>query len=301
MRSLIIGTRGSALARTQSEWVREQLGVGELKIISTRGDRLVDLPLQSNLEKGLFTKELEVALLAGDVDLAVHSLKDLPVVPPQGLALSATPVRAPVADLLIWRRGESIHEPGRRIGSSSARRVALLRAAFPEHRAVPLRGNVPTRLAKLQRGEADAIILAEAGVVRLGFDLEGFEVARLDPTRWIPAAGQGALGLEHRADDQRIEGLLAAIHHNETAQAVRLERAWLDRFGGGCHAAVGAYAHRSAEGWSLHLGAARPDETFAVLSVTCSSPSLDQMDELIDAFANTAEPLGGVELEEWLR
>ena len=105
---LVIGTRGSLLARTQSQWVCDQLGVGELKIITTRGDRLVDLPLQSNLEKGLFTKELEVALLDGDIDLAVHSLKDLPVQPPAGLVVSSIPVRAPVADLLIWRRGEDV-------------------------------------------------------------------------------------------------------------------------------------------------------------------------------------------------
>ncbi len=292
--SLVIGTRGSLLARTQSQWVCDQLGTGELKIITTRGDRLVDLPLQSNLEKGLFTKELEVALLDNDIDLAVHSLKDLPVQPPEGLVVSSTPMRAPVADLLIWRKDEDIEEPGRRVGSSSARRIALLKACFPEHQAVPLRGNVPTRLKKLERGDADAIILAEAGIHRLGLELSAFNVSRLEPTQWVPAPGQGALGLEHRAQDPKTEQLLRQIRHEPTIQAVELERQILEHFGGGCHAAIGAYANCDSEGWKLYIGAQHSSGEFRVSCMTLDKAQLDDVSDAINYFndhAATLEPL----------
>ena len=296
---LVIGTRGSLLARTQSQWVCDQLGVGELKIITTRGDRLVDLPLQSNLEKGLFTKELEVALLDGDIDLAVHSLKDLPVQPPAGLVVSSIPVRAPVADLLIWRRGEDVDKPGLCVGSSSARRIALLNAYFPSHRAIPLRGNVPTRLKKLERGDADAIILAEAGIHRLGLELEGFEVQRLNPTQWIPAPGQGALGLEHRAKDPRTEQLLQTIGHQPTIQAVRLERTILEHFGGGCHAAIGAFAINDTTGWKLYVGAQHSSGDFKISCMRLDEPVLDDVSAAIDYFDEHAQGLQQLERIPW--
>jgi hydroxymethylbilane synthase len=295
----IIGTRGSLLARTQSTWVRDQLGCGALKIISTRGDRLVDLPLQSNLEKGLFTKELEVALLEGEVDLAVHSLKDLPVQPPPGLVVNTAPARAPAADLLIWRRGEDLGVKGRRVGSSSARRIAMLEAAFPHLHAVPLRGNVPTRLDKLRRGDADALILAEAGIHRLGLDLNDFDVVRLNPEQWVPAPGQGALGLERRADDQRTAALLDTISDHETHQAVVLERAVLDRFGGGCHAAMGAYATRLEEGWNLTIGARQDDGAFGVVSVQLPDANPNQVGAALDEFRARAVPLSAVTTTPW--
>ena len=287
--TLVIGTRGSLLARTQSQWVRDQLGLGELKIISTRGDQLVDLPLQSNLEKGLFTKELEVALLDKEIDLAVHSLKDLPVQPPPGLVVSSTPLRAPVADLLIWRKGEDMETDGRRIGSSSARRIALLNAFFPKHQAVPLRGNVPTRLKKLERGDADAIILAEAGIHRLGLELEGFDAVRLDPTQWIPAPGQGALGLEHRVHDSKTQQLLGQILHQPTIQAVALERAILEHFGGGCHAAIGAYATNDPQGWKLYIGAHHSSGEFRVSCMPLEHPQLDAVGDAIAHFNDHAQ------------
>ena len=296
---LVIGTRGSLLARTQSQWVRDQLGVGELKIITTRGDRLVDLPLQSNLEKGLFTKELEVALLDGDIDLAVHSLKDLPVQPPAGLVVSSTPVRAPVADLLIWRRGEDVDKPGLRVGTSSARRIALLNAYFPSHHAVPLRGNVPTRLKKLERGDADAIILAEAGIHRLGLKLEGFDVQRLNPTQWIPAPGQGALGLEHRAQDPKTEQLLQTIRHQPTIQAVQLERAILEHFGGGCHAAIGAFAIHKTTGWKLYIGARHSSGAFKISCMHLDEPALDDVSGAIRYFDEHAQGLQQLERTPW--
>ncbi len=294
----IIGTRGSLLARTQSTWVRDQLGCGELKIISTRGDRLVDLPLQSNLEKGLFTKELEVALINGDVDLAVHSLKDLPVQPPKGLRLAAMPPRAPVADLLILRRGESAQRAGLRVGTSSARRVALLDACMPHAVAQPLRGNVPTRLKKLLGGKADAIILAEAGITRLGYDLADFDVLRLEPKQWTPAPGQGALGLELRQDDDTTMVQLASIADQETTQAVALERAVLERFGGGCHAAVGAFAHCEAGVWTLHIGV-KEETTFKVAGLALTSPAPNQVDALLQRFAIEARPLTDVQMTRW--
>ena len=297
--TLVIGTRGSLLARTQSQWIRDQLGIGELKIITTRGDRLVDLPLQSNLEKGLFTKELEVALLNGDIDLAVHSLKDLPVQPPDGLVVSSTPIRAPVADLLIWRRGETIDQPGLRVGSSSARRIAMLNAYYPEHQAVPLRGNVPTRLEKLERGDADAIILAEAGIHRLGLELDAFTVERLNPTQWIPAPGQGALGLEHRALDPSTQQLLQQIEHQPTIQAVELERTILEHFGGGCHAAIGAYAARDAQGWKLYIGAQHSSGEFRVSCMSLDEPKIDAVSQAIRYFNDHAKRLDKLERTPW--
>ena len=296
----IIGTRGSLLARTQSTWVRDQLGCGELKIISTRGDRLVDLPLQSNLEKGLFTKELEVALLGGEVDLAVHSLKDLPVQPPPGLVVHSAPVRAPAADLLIWRRGEDPHTTGQRVGSSSARRIAMLEAAFPHLKAVPLRGNVPTRLDKLRRGDADALVLAEAGIHRLSLDLSDFDVARLDPMQWIPAPGQGALGLERRIDDEQTGALLAKISDEDTQNAVVLERAVLEHFGGGCHAAMGAYATRHQTGWNLMIGAHHDTEGFAVACIHLPDANPSRVETALTEFRARALPLKSVTMTPWI-
>ena len=298
MSHIIIGTRGSRLALWQANYISDQIGDAELKIITSRGDRLVDLPLQSNLEKGLFTKELEVALAAGEVDLAVHSLKDLPVDSPEGLAMGPVPPRAPVSDLLLMRRGANPSDAGLSIGSSSARRVAMIKACFTDATIVPIRGNVPTRVNKLREGQADALILAEAGLHRLQLDLSDLLVFRLDPRRWVPAPGQGALGLQVRDGDARVGARLAPMSCGDSATAVNMERAVLSRFGGGCHAALGAYAEKTDSGWMLHIGAASGDQ-FDVAALSIDAPNPAHVDDWIARFKAKSEPLKALAAAPW--
>jgi len=253
-----IGTRGSELALWQARHVQARLG-GEaagvtLEIIKTTGDRMLDIPLQNQLDKGFFTKELEVALLTDRVDAAVHSLKDLPTQLPDGLTLAAVPVRAAVEDLLLVRQ-DAVDlnrplplKPGSRVGTASMRRMALLQHLAPDVQASFLRGNVPTRLGKAQEGELDAVILARAGVSRLGLDAGDLVVFDLNPRLWLPAAAQGALGLEARAADAATLSHLATLHHVPTAAAVDVERGLLRRMEGGCHSAFGALAEIDDQG-----------------------------------------------------
>jgi hydroxymethylbilane synthase len=252
MTALRLGTRGSRLAKWQAGWVRDRLareGVGaELVVIKTRGDKEVDRPFQQMEGKGFFTKEIEEALLEGRIDVAVHSLKDLPTSLPAGLALDAVPERADPCEALVVRAGEGKGQAagllqlatGTRIGTSSLRRIAQLKHLRPDLQIVPLRGNVPTRVRKVRDGDGlDAALLALAGLSRLG--LEAAIAARVDPLQVMPAPGQGALGLEVRADDRRSRDLLHPLEHASTAQAVAAERALLSELGGGCQAAVSAY------------------------------------------------------------
>ncbi len=253
-----IGTRGSELALWQARHVQARLG-GEaagvtLDIIKTTGDRMLDIPLQNQLDKGFFTKELEVALLADRVDAAVHSLKDLPTQLPDGLTLAAVPMRAAVEDLLLVRpEAVDLSRPlplkaGARVGTASMRRMALLKHLAPDVEATFLRGNVPTRLGKAQKGELDAVILARAGVSRLGLDPGDLVVFDLNPRLWLPAAAQGALGLEARGQDAATLARLATLHHIPTAAAVDVERGLLRRMEGGCHSAFGAFAEIDDKG-----------------------------------------------------
>lgn len=260
MKPLRLGTRGSELALTQSGHVADLLrAVGatvELVVIKTRGDELRDLSLQGNLDKGFFTTEIEAALRRGDVDLAVHSLKDLPTAAVDDLVLGAIPPRAPATDVLLAREdalgdGPLGLKPGARIGTSAARRVALLEAAGAV--ASPLRGNVPTRVAAARDGKLDAVILARAGLARLGLDPSPLLAFDLEPARFVPAPGQGALAVQCRAADAVVRALLVHVHHAETALHVRLERGVLGRLEGGCHAAVGAWVDATSR--TLHAGA----------------------------------------------
>lgn len=243
-----LGTRGSRLALWQAEWVKARLaghGVAvEIVVITTRGDAEVDRPFQQMEGKGFFTKEIEEALLDGRIDVAVHSLKDLPTTLPPGLVLGAVPERADPAEALVTRATgvTSLAQlPERsRVGTSSLRRVAQLRHQRPDFEIVPLRGNVPTRVDKVkQRGEADAALLAFAGLSRLG--LGDAVSARLDPLEVMPAPGQGALGLELRAGDAAARDALRPLEHPASAGAVAAERAMLAALGGGCQAAIAAY------------------------------------------------------------
>lgn len=248
-----VGTRGSRLALWQAEWVRDRLAATrvavELVVIKTRGDAEVDRPLHQLEGKGFFTKEIEEALLDGRIDAAVHSLKDLPTALPDGLALAAVPERADPADALVVRGaggGASLVTlpPNTRLGTSSLRRVAQARHLRPDLEIVALRGNVPTRVAKVQDGGPDAALLAAAGLDRLG--LGDHIAARLDPLEVMPAPGQGALGIEIRADDRKTRAALAPLEHPPSATAVHAERVLLAALGGGCQAPVAAYVAQRA-------------------------------------------------------
>jgi hydroxymethylbilane synthase len=238
-----IGTRGSQLARWQAEWVRERLnenGVrAEIVVIKTQGDADVDRPLHELEGKGFFTKAIEDALLEGRIDVAVHSLKDLPTALPPRLALGAIPRRHDPRDALV--NGTSLRDlaPGTRVGTSSLRRVAQVRFLRPDLAVVPLRGNVPTRVRKVEMREGlDAALLAIAGLERLGLGKKG---SVIDPLDVMPAPGQGALGIEVRDDDTATRKALQSLHDSASAVAVTAERALLAALGGGCQAPVAAW------------------------------------------------------------
>lgn len=289
-----IATRGSALALAQANFVAAQCRAAfpalrfELKIIKTTGDKLQRASLakrEGPLPKGLFTKELEVALLKGQADMAVHSLKDLPTDLPAGLVLAATPKRADVRDVLIYRDAEFLRQraaisapqewqpgqnalrgfgPGLRlrdlprgatIATSSTRRKAQLLAARPDLNVVEIRGNVPTRLQKVaERAELDATVLALAGLTRLNFHIgedgrlggdavpDGLSAVVLDLDVMLPSVGQGAIGIEIRADDERLAAICQRLNHYNTFQCVSAERAFLQAMGGGCQSPVAACA-----------------------------------------------------------
>ena len=245
---LTFATRPSALARWQTQWVIHALqGMFpdlecEEKVITTKGDKILDKPLPEIGGKGLFTQELESELLSGAVHGAVHSLKDLPIENPDGLTIGCIPVRAEVRDALISRDGFTLTTLPQNavVGTSSLRRAAQLLAARSDVKIESLRGNVDTRLRKALEGQYDAIILAGAGVTRLGLNAHVAEWLSLDVM--LPAPGQGALAVQCRADDQTTLGLLAALDDESTRSTVTAERAFLSGLGGGCAVPVAAYA-----------------------------------------------------------
>ena len=245
---LIFATRPSALARWQTRWVMNALknihpGLEcEEKIITTQGDKVLDKPLPEIGGKGLFTQELESELLSGAVHCAVHSLKDLPVDNVPGLTIGCIPARAEVRDALISKNGYTLATLPRdaSVGTSSLRRAAQILALRPDVQIESLRGNVDTRLRKAMDGQYDAIILAGAGLSRLGLEEHVAEWLSLDVM--LPAPGQGALAVQCRTDDQTTLDLLAALEDESTRKAVTAERAFLSGLGGGCSVPVAAYA-----------------------------------------------------------
>ncbi len=256
-RPVIIGTRGSKLALWQAEWVRSALlalwpGISvELAVIKTQGDKILDVPLAQVGGKGLFVKEIEEALQDGRVDLAVHSMKDMPAEIPEGLAVGAVPERESPTDVLISRDGARLAElaSGSLIGTSSLRRAAQLRHARPDLRIAPLRGNLDTRLRKLETGDLSAVVLAAAGVKRLG--LEERITETLDPGLMLPAVGQGALCIEIRADDRRIGPLVAGLDHPDSHAAVAGERSFLRRLEGGCQVPIAGHGRVDGDRFAL--------------------------------------------------
>ena len=253
------------MALWQAEWVKAQLEYAwpelqvELVPIKTSGDRIQDVSLSTLGGKGLFVKEIEEALLTRTVDLAVHSIKDLPGDLPPGLQLSAIPEREDSRDVLVTRHGGSLAQlPARtRVGTSSLRRQALLLHARPDLHIELLRGNVETRLRKQREGVVDATILAAAGLNRLGLMPENSHI--LDEHEFLPAVGQGALGIETRADDTEMISYVYPLHHEATAVAVTAERAFLRRMGGSCRTPLAAKSHIVDGQLSLTALIASPD------------------------------------------
>jgi hydroxymethylbilane synthase len=265
-RPVRIGTRKSELAMRQTRMVQGALaGMGiasETVTFDTLGDQRLDKPLSEIGSKGLFTAELEAGLREGSVDLCVHSLKDLPTQLPPGIEAIALLPREDPRDVLVGRAGHPVRSldelpVGARVGTSALRRRAQLLATRPDLAVADVRGNVGTRLRKLDEGQYDALLLAGAGLLRLGLGHRA--TGWMDAPAWVPAPGQGAIAIQGRSDDRDVVALLAALHHAPTGEAVTAERAFLRGLEGGCQVPIGAIMTRSAEGAMLHGLVATPD------------------------------------------
>ncbi|OGO59479.1 MAG: hydroxymethylbilane synthase [Chloroflexi bacterium RBG_19FT_COMBO_47_15] len=256
MRKITIGTRGSRLAVIQAQWVLTKLREAtpgleaNLVKITTRGDRDSGTALDKFAGQGVFVKELEKALIDGEIDLAVHSLKDMPTEIPRGLFLAATTARLDPRDVLISRAGKSAElAPGSMIGTGSHRRAVQLRALRPDLETCGVRGNIDTRLRKVSEGEVDGIIVAAAALIRLGWQDKITEYLPVE--HFTPAAGQGALGIEIRSGDKATALLASVINHEPTWQSVTAERTFLRALGGGCRAPIAALGIVSGDALKL--------------------------------------------------
>lgn len=298
-RALTIGTRGSKLALAQARRVQAAMaGPAELFVVKTSGDRFQDKPLHAQGGIGLFTKEIEQALLDGRIDLAVHSLKDLPTTLAPGLELGAVLARDEAGDMLLAH--PDAEDPSRplrlraeaRVGASSLRRQALLGTLGPCLTPGPIRGNVPTRVDKVRRGEHDAIVLARAGLERLALDVAPLLAFDLDPDRWICAPGQGAIAVEIRTGDQEVIARVASLDDPETRVCTGAERSLLLAYGGGCHAPFGAHA-RLLSGDRARVGVAAPgaDGEFRVRAF--DAPGLDGAHDEAAAWIRAGCPAAG--------
>lgn len=280
-----VGTRKSPLALWQTRWVIARLAevwpqiqFEEVPMV-TQGDLLLDRPLDQAGGRGLFVAEMEEALLEGAIDLAIHSMKDLPIDLALGLTLGPVPPRADPRDLLVSRHGwQSLDQvpEGARVGTSSPRRKAQLLAQRPDLQIFPVRGNLGTRLRKLDEGQVDGLVLAAAGLARLGYQVPGFP---LDPPGFLPAVGQGALGVELRADDTWLLERLAPIGDRAATAEVAAERAFLKSLGGGCHLPIA--------GWSQVVG-----EHLTLLGRVISPDGSRQLEEQIAGGVEEAAALG---------
>jgi hydroxymethylbilane synthase len=286
---LIIATRRSELALWQANHVagllrRRHAGlIVELLPLVTEGDRVLDRPLAQLGGKGLFLKELEAALLDGRADIAVHSMKDVPVLATAGLPVDTVLERANPFDALLGRAGQRLDElpAGARVGTSSLRRQCQLRALRPELEVADLRGNVNTRIRKLDEGQYEAIVLACAGLERLGLQDRISET--LSPPTWLPAATQGTIGVQRRAGDDRAAALLAPLQHVETALRTRAERAVARRLQGSCQVPLAVYARVEAEELAVDALVGSPDGTEIVRSARRGAP--EAADALAEAVA----------------
>ncbi|MBI5249492.1 MAG: hydroxymethylbilane synthase [Desulfomonile tiedjei] len=265
MTKLRIGTRGSALALWQARHVasiieaRDPEMKVELEIIKTQGDKILDAPLAKIGGKGLFTKEIEDALLEGKVDLAVHSMKDVPTDIPDGLRISAIMKREDPRDVFISGDGLRLEQllPGSRIGTSSLRRKAFLLNRFPDLEIISIRGNVDTRLRKIESENLAGVMLAAAGILRMGYAdrITSF----MEPDLVIPAIGQGALAIETRVGDRLLDSVVEPLNHPDTELCVRIERAFLQRLGGGCQVPMAAHCVRNGKDVDVTAAVVHPD------------------------------------------
>jgi len=302
MNVIRIGTRGSPLAVWQAEWVRSRLlalhpeYTAEIVKIKTTGDKILDVPLAKVGGKGLFVKEIETALLEGGIDLAVHSMKDMPAEIPPGLCIGVVPERENPLDILISRNGHSFKDLREKanLGSSSLRRGAQVRHIRPDITVQPLRGNLDTRIRKLETEGLDAIILAAAGVKRLGMESRITEYMSEDIM--LPAIGQGALSIEVREDDNAIRDLIAPVDHRETRLAIESERAFLSRLEGGCQVPIAA--HAKIVGDQIDLTGLVAEVDGSVLLRENVTGSVDKHEELGVQLANQLLEQGGRKILE---
>jgi hydroxymethylbilane synthase len=271
-----IGTRGSALALLQARAVASALAGAETAIVPmrTEGDRLAEARLAAVGGKGLFVREIEEAVLRGEIEVAVHSLKDLPAESPPGLMLAAFPAREDPRDVLVTRLPATVETlaPGARVGTSSPRRRALLLAVRPDLAVEPIRGNVDTRLRKLASGEWDAIVLAAAGLRRLGVTPESW--VALDPETFVPAVGQGILAVQARVDDHATQACLARLDDPATRACALAERAYLARLGASCNTPMAAHAR--VDGATVRVAAVvASDDGRRLLRESAAAPAAD--------------------------
>lgn len=265
MKLVKIGTRSSALALWQANWVKNRLGSAfprcefEIVHIKTQGDRITDIPLEQLGGDGIFVKQIEIALLDSEIDIAVHSMKDVPTDLPDGLTIGAIPARANPADVLVSKNDLNFLDlpPGAKIGTGSLRRRAQLLHARSDLTMKDIRGNVDTRLSKLKSEDLDAIILAAAGLERLGYSDSVTQQLPYDIC--LPAVGQGALCIEIRDDDNEVHDIVKSIDHPESALPVKAERALLRRLGGGCHVPIASLGTVNSDGLHLEGLVADPD------------------------------------------
>lgn len=282
MHKVIIGSRGSDLALWQAEHVKGQLeALGcevEIKVIKTQGDLIQHLSFDKLEGKGFFTKEIEASLLNKDVDLAVHSHKDLETNPPEGLIIAAVSPRANPEDILIihpraFSSGEKYNlKKGALVGTSSARRKSQMFALFPGIEIEDLRGNVPTRIQKLRDGQYDAILLARAGVERLELDLSDVHVSILDPNEFVPAPAQGVLGLQVRSNDKKMIDLLAQINDLEVQKQIEFERKVLNLMEGGCQLPLGVYCNDKGDVKVSYNSGAKSERHLLSFNIQSTSP-----------------------------
>ncbi|CAM9978742.1 unnamed protein product [Chrysoparadoxa australica] len=289
MRKIIIGSRGSDLALWQANHVQGQLkslGYGvEIKIIVTQGDAIQHLSFDKMEGKGFFTKEIEKELLEKSIDLAIHSHKDLETNPPKGLVIAAVSERANPCDALLIRR-ESVDENARwslkenaTLGTSSARRQALVRAFKPDATLKDLRGNVPTRIQKLRDGQYDAILLAKAGLDRLELDLSEFHVEVLNPEQFVPAPAQGVLGLQVREEDSFMKKAISKLNSDDVAQQINIERKVLNLMDGGCQLPLGVYCEND----DIFVAYAKAKNTPAKNFHFKNDPSANMAEKIVEA------------------
>jgi hydroxymethylbilane synthase len=301
MDKLIIGTRGSKLALWQAYYTQDRLkeiGIAsELKIIKTQGDRVQHLSFDKLEGKGFFTKEIEDELLAGSIDLAVHSMKDMPTTQPDGLCLAAISYREDPADCLVVRKervdsSQILDLPANPIvGTSSARRKALLKAFRQDVNLKDIRGNVPTRLRKLQEGQFDAIVLAMAGLKRLELDMSDFHTIRLNPKEFVPAPAQGVLAWQTKADNKPVRRILRKIHDADVLERTNVERKVLRLLDGGCHLPLGVYCERDQMGYFHAWGILSGGIEQPLKRVHLSSSTTHQLSERLHEALNEGQNL----------